>query len=195
MRFATIRESSVRSPRTAVARAVLEAQLRAPSPRVSVAARATAELAERVEADDVAAAACGVLGASEGEEALEEPVDVVELAAEPTGERRRLRQSGGRACERDVERRAHRRERRPQLVRGVRDEAPLRLERALEPAEQPVDRVAELAQFVAGPPQVEPLVEVRGGELPGGHRDRADRPEDPAGDQPAEDERDEGHRG
>jgi hypothetical protein len=62
--------------------------------------------------------------------------------------------------ENDFDVRAHDRERVAKLVRGVGDEAPLRVERCVEPAEHAIERVREAPELVCGPPEVDPAREV-----------------------------------
>ena len=78
-------------------------------------------------------------------------------------------------AERDLDERALERDRRPQLVRRVRDEPALGLERRLEPAEQPVERVAELLELVVGAVEREALVQVALGDPPGASAHRPHR--------------------
>ena len=94
---------------------------------------------------------------------------------------------------RHVERGPHSGERCAQLVRGVGDELALERERALEPVEQLVEGVCELLELVVGAGEVQALVQVGGGDLPGGCRDRAQRPQEPPGHQPTDREREPGH--
>ena len=56
-----------------------------------------------------------------------------------------------RVGERHLQQRALDRERRAQLVRGVGDEAPLRVERRLQPRQQIVERLPQLRELVARP--------------------------------------------
>ncbi|KIF69043.1 hypothetical protein HY68_11230 [Streptomyces sp. AcH 505] len=99
------------------------------------------------------------LAAREHQQPLDElfaaPV-VVEQGLFRTGE------IGGRAAvvQADLDRGALGRQRGPQFVRGVGDEAALAVESRLEPAEQRVERVAQLLEFVVGPARADPLVEV-----------------------------------
>ena len=71
---------------------------------------------------------------------------------------------------------------------------PLRLERGLQPREQVVERLAELGELVVAAGDAEAAAQVAGRDVPRGRGDRAQRPQEPAGDQPAERDRDE-HRG
>ena len=85
------------------------------------------------------------------------------------------RRAGLGVGERDLDERALERERRAQLVRGVGRELALRVEGRLEPAEELVEGVAELGDLVVGPVEREAPVQARGGDLPGGVRDRSQR--------------------
>ncbi len=76
-----------------------------------------------------------LLALGEGEEAFEQPVDLVELAAEPVGERGDLRRTGpGLAIATSSEVRIPASGVRSSCG-GVRDELALERERALEPVE------------------------------------------------------------
>ena len=97
-------------------------------------------------------------------------------------------------AEGELEQGALEREGGAQLVRGVGDELSLRLEGRLEAGEQSVDGGAELLELVVGPFEVEPAVEVAGGDVAGGLGDRAQRAQGAAGDHPAEPEREHGHQ-
>ena len=85
------------------------------------------------------------------------------------------------------------RQRGAQLVGGVGGESLLFGDVCLEPREEAVDGVGEILQLVAGPGEREALVQVALGDLPGGRRHRPQRAQDPARDQPAERDRDDGH--
>ena len=100
------------------------------------------------------------LRAGEHEQALEDPVGLAEVVADPSGEDGGVLRYRRRLAGRNIDRDTHRCERCSQLVRRVRDEAPLRVERALEPAKEPVDRVTQFLQLVFRARQREPLVEV-----------------------------------
>ena len=99
---------------------------------------------------------------------------------------------GGRVGQGDLEQGALAGQRGPQLVRGVGGEAPLRVEGGLQPREQAVEGVGELLELVVGSVQGQPLVQAAGGDPPGGGRDRAQRAQHPARQQPAD--RDGRHR-
>jgi len=106
-----------------------------------------------------------VLGVGKREQALHQPLRGVELASQTLRQRHDMGGDGAWLGHRHVQGRAHRGERRAQLVRGVRDEAALGGERPLEPVEQPVDRVGEFGQLVARAGEVEALVQVARGDL------------------------------
>ena len=93
---------------------------------------------------------------------------------------------GGRVGQGDLEQGALAGQRGPQLVRGVGGEAPLRFEGGLQPREQAVEGVGELLELVVGSVQGQPLVQAAGGDPPGGGRDRVQRAQHPAGQQPAD---------
>ncbi len=76
---------------------------------------------------------------------------------------------------------------------GTGHEVPLRSERRLQPGEQPVKGVGEFLELVVWPGQGEPLVQAGRGDPLRGPGDGAQRPEHPAGHQPAERERERGH--
>ena len=99
---------------------------------------------------------------------------------------------GGRVGEGDLEQGAFPGQRGAQLVRGVGGEAPLGVERGLQPREQAVEGVGEFLELVVGSVQGQPLVQAAGGDPPGGGGDRAQRAQHPAGDEPAD--RGGGHR-
>ena len=122
-----------------------------------------------------------------------QPVDVVELAAEPVGERVDVWGHWSGFGHRHVERGPHSGERRAQLVRGVGDELALERERAVESVEQLIEGVCEFLELVVGAGEVQTLVQVGGGDLPGGRRDRAQRPQEPPGHQPTDREQGPGH--
>jgi hypothetical protein len=73
-----------------------------------------------------------------------------------------------------------------QLVGDVGDELALGGEGGLEPAEQPVEGVRQLLELVVGAVQRQALVKVKGGNMPCGCRDRAQRAQHPARHHPAE---------
>jgi hypothetical protein len=82
-------------------------------------------------------------------------------------------------------------------VGGVGDEAALGVqgvalgvEGGVEPFEQPVDGVGQVLEFVVGPGDGQPLVQVLLGELAGGGGDGPQWPQHPAGHQPAGRDRD-----
>ena len=97
--------------------------------------------------------------------------------------------AGLRVAQRHLEHGPLGRQRGAQLVGGVGDEMPLRLERGLQPREQVVQRLAEPAELViaAGGPQ--PTAQVGGRDVARGRDDRLQRPQQAPGEQPAEPER------
>ena len=93
----------------------------------------------------------------------------------------------------DVEKCLRDRQRGAQFVGGVGCESLLFGDVCLEPREEAVEGVGEILELVAGPREREALVQVALGDLPRRRRDRAQRAQDPARDQPAERDRDRGH--
>ena len=71
-------------------------------------------------------------------------------------------------------------------MRGVGHEAPLRLERGLQACEQVVEGASELLELIVGALDVQALVQIGRGDVPGRRCDRAQGPQQPTGDQPAE---------
>ena len=88
--------------------------------------------------------------------------------------------------ERELDLGAQQRERRAQLVAGVRNEAPFALERGPESREQVVERVAEAGELVARRGDWQPLVEVRFGERRGLCAHTLDRAEGAGGERVAD---------
>ena len=80
-----------------------------------------------------------------------------------------------------------------QLVGGVGDETPLRLEGGLETGEEVVEGVAERFELVLRPVEGQALVQAAGGDPSGRAGDSPDRPQDPAGNEPAGQEGEDGH--
>ena len=78
----------------------------------------------------------------------------------------------------------------PQFVGGVGDEVALGVEGGLKAGEQVVEGAAEFCQLVGGFAEVEAPAEVAGGDGFGGGGDGAQRVQEPAGDEPAESQRD-----
>ena len=130
---------------------------------------------ERLECDRVALVELAVLGAGEREEALQQPVGVVEIHAQLGVQLTGLGRHAAGLRDRDVEGGAHHRQRGAQLVRGVGDEPSLRVKRRLQAFQQPVDRVGEQAQLIARTRHREPLVQVRIRDPLGGRGDRPQR--------------------
>ncbi|MCQ0012228.1 hypothetical protein LUX73_51395 [Actinomadura madurae] len=127
-----------------------------------------------------------VLGAGEGEQPVDEPlvppVDDQERLAQPFDVVGRVR-----AAHRHVDQRPVDRERGAQLVRGVRDEPALPVERPRQPAEHRVEGVGQLLDVVARPLVGDPLGEVVAARHPPRRvGDRVDGAQRPVGEQPAE---------
>ena len=127
------------------------------------------------------------------QEAVEQLVDPVEFGAQPPGQGNGLRGHRFRLGHRHVHAGPHGGQRRAQLVRRVRDETPLRGERALQPLQQAVDGVGEILQLVLGAGHGQPLMQVVLGDPLGGRRHLPQRAQHPARDNPAEHERHDGH--
>jgi hypothetical protein len=95
----------------------------------------------------------------------------------------------------DVEVPAHDRDRRAQLVTGVVEELPLPVEGGFEAVEHPVEGVAEVGDVIVAR-DLDPPGEVVLADARGGLAEFADRSEDAAGHEPAEEARgDEGDDG
>ena len=69
---------------------------------------------------------------------------------------------------------------------GVGHEAPLSGKRRFEPAQDIVERIAQLLELVVGSRARQALVQVAGGDRPGRGGHLAQRAQDPAGEEPAE---------
>ncbi len=125
--FSTIRESRVSLPVTHTSGSGCCSTIQPPcGDRIGTALeRAPGELGER---DGREVIGRPLLAVGEGEEALQQPVDLVELAAEPVGERVDVCGQRPGLCHRHIERRPHAGERGAQLVRGVGDELALERE-------------------------------------------------------------------
>src|SRR5215472_1090854 len=74
-------------------------------------------------------------------------------------------------------------------MRGIGDKSPLRVERALQPLQQPVDGVAEFLQFVVGAGHGQPLVQAVRGDSLGRGRHLPERARYPARDDPPQQQR------
>src|ERR1022692_367899 len=72
-----------------------------------------------------------------------------------------------------------------ELVGGVGDEVSLGVEGGFKAGEEVVEDVAPIGQLVGGLAEAEALVEVSGGDGPGGGGDGPQGPEESAGDEPA----------
>jgi hypothetical protein len=66
-------------------------------------------------------------------------------------------------------------------VRGAGDELALEGEGAIEAVEQLVEGVGELLELVVGAGEMESLMQIGGGDLPGGRGDRTQRSQEAAG--------------
>ena len=100
-----------------------------------------------------------------------------------------------RVGERDLDQRSLACQRRAQLVRGVRDELTLRLERSVEPPEQVIEGVPEFLELVLRAVEGQALVQTGGGDPSGRAGDGPDRSQHPAGNEPAGQEGEYGHDG
>ncbi len=125
-----------------------------------------------------------VLSVGEAEEALQQPLDVVELDLEPVGETGDVRRNWYRFGHSHLERGPHPGKRRAKLVRGIGDELALKGERALEAVEQLVERVRQFFQLVVGAVEVEALMQVGGGDFPRSRRHGPQRPQEPSRHEP-----------
>ena len=119
---------------------------------------------------DRLAAVEAALAAGEGEQRLDQAFLLLAdgeqlLARVPVGV-----DAGVGIAESELEQGALEGEGRAQLVRGVGDELSLCFEGCFEAGEQSVDGVAELLELVVGSVEVEPAVEVAGGDVAGGRR-------------------------
>ena len=126
------------------------------------------------------------LAGRQGEECLDEPLLV---SAESEGLLAGRAQGIGVGVgvgEGDFEEGSQTREGGAQLVGGVGDEVPLGVEGGFKAGEEVVEDVAQFGQLVGGLAEVEALVEVPGGDGPGGGGDGPQGPEEAAGDEPAE---------
>jgi hypothetical protein len=134
-----------------------------------------------------------VLAAGQGEQAVDEPlvpaVDDQQRFAEAA-----YVLGGVRAAYRDVHERPVDRQRGAQLVRGVRDEAALAVERPGQPFQHRVEGVGQLLDVVAGPRVRDPFGEVVAVRHPArGVGDRVDGTQRAVGQQPAQPERRHAH--
>ncbi len=107
------------------------------------------------------------------------------LVHEPEAFEQRPLRAVGVGAERDVEHRPRGRERGLQLVRGVRGEAPVRVEGALQFAEHVVEGVGEVGDLVPGPRERQPVVEAAAGGPAGGDADVVQGLQHAAGEGPA----------
>ncbi len=117
------------------------------------------------------------VGASDEEQRLGELREPIDLLGRSLQRRSQLRLVLA-VPERELELRAQERERRPQLVAGVRDEGALAEQRSLEPGEHRVERVSEPLDLVPRPRHGQPLARPLGRDRrrPAPHRlDRSER--------------------
>ena len=130
------------------------------------------------------------LDPGQGEQRVDGPVRPVGLAQGHLGRTPELRGGGVGVGQRHVERGPLVGQRGAQLVRHGRDQPSFGLERGLDPVEQRVEGVGELAELVVRTAQRHPLVQrVRGdGASPAG--DRVHRRQHPAGEDPPHAHRD-----
>jgi hypothetical protein len=80
-------------------------------------------------------------------------------------------------------------------VRGVGDELALGTEGCLQPGEQRIEGIPEFPELVAGAAEGQALAQAFGGDLAGGSGDGTHRPQDAAGHEPANRDREHGHQG
>lgn len=86
----------------------------------------------------------------EGEEALQEPVNVIQFAAQPVGERADVWGNWLGFGHRHIQRGPHPGQRCAQLMRGVGDELAFECERAVKPVKQLVEGVRQLLELIVG---------------------------------------------
>jgi hypothetical protein len=124
---------------------------------------------------------------------LDHGLGPVDGPAHPGGHVFQLPGIPARLGQRDVDGGAHDGQRGTQLVRGVRDEAALGGERAVEAFQHVVERIGEFLELVLGAAQGQPLSQVLVRSAASGLGDGPDRPKHPAGDEPAQCAGDHGH--
>ncbi len=139
--------------------------------------------------------AAAMLAAGQGEQRLQQLPALVADDQEPLEVRPERLQAGPRIDQRLLEQRTLDRQRSTHLVGGVGDEPLVRVERGLQPSEQPVDRVSQVLQLVAGAGQGQPLVHIAFGDLVQAFGHGQHRTQYATGDQPAEEQRDRRHDG
>ena len=118
---------------------------------------------------------------------------LVDGPADPGGHVLELLRRPGRLGQRHVDGGAHDGQRRAELVRGVGDELPLGGERAVQPVQHVIEGVGQFLELVPRAGQRQPLPQVLVRGAAGGLGDRPDRPQHPAGDEPAQAARGHGH--
>ena len=136
----------------------------------------------------------GPLGPRKHEQAVDQPLGALDGTAHDLGGGLELLPSRVRIVEGDVDLGADDGERRAQLVRGVGDELPLRLERDLQAIQHRVELVGEVLQLVRRAVEADALLEALVGDATRHVRDLMDGPQHPPRNEPAEADRDDGHQ-
>jgi hypothetical protein len=131
-----------------------------------------------------------VLGPGQREQPLQQPVDPVELGAHPPGQRPGLRRHRLRLGLGDVERGAHGGQRGAQLVGGGGHDRRCAANAASSRSSRPLTVSASSVTSSVRAGHRQPLVQAVGGDPPGGRGDRAQRPQHPPGQRPAQQQRD-----
>ena len=127
------------------------------------------------------------LVAREDEQRADEVLGVIDRGADVGRHGAQVAGRAVRVAQHDVDGGAHDGERGAQFMGGVGDEPLLALERGLKPAEHLVERLGQLAQFVAGTGRRDPRRQVVFGRGAGGRGDLVHRAQRPPGEDPAED--------
>ncbi len=133
------------------------------------------------------------LAAGQGEQRVDQLLLLLAQGQRLGAGRAQFGRRGVRIGQRHLQQGPLRGERGAQLVRGVGDEVPLRVERRLQPGEQVVERLPQFGELVVAAAQAEPPAQVAGRDVPGGGGDGAQRAEQPARQQPAEHDRQHRH--
>ncbi|HYZ77910.1 MAG TPA: hypothetical protein VE596_11110 [Gaiellaceae bacterium] len=134
------------------------------------------------------------LGAGEREQRLDQAFLLRTGSKHPPVARSKRLDGGIRVAERDLGECLSTGERGAQLVRGVGDELPLGGEGGFQAIEKVIEGVGELLQLVVGAGERKPPVEIAGRDLASTVVERAQRPEDAPGGEPAEQDRGRGHQ-
>jgi hypothetical protein len=116
-----------------------------------------------------------ILRVGQGQEALQQTVGTIKVGAQVRVQRHGLRGNAIGLGHRHVERGTHHRQRGTQLVRSVRHEPPLRIERRRQPGEQLIDGVRQLPELILRPRQCEPIMQPLLRDAPRSRRDRPQR--------------------